>query len=236
MAETTRIRLPYLDAAQAQKHVTVNEALARLDMAAAGRAETMTLTAPPASPAEGEAHLIAAGATGAWAGQGGKLALFLNGGWEFIPPWAGWRLWVADAGGVAVHDGNDWRLEHQPVSPGGALSALRQAEIDHAVGTGATSVTAAVVPDKAIVLGVTGRVVEAIGGATGWSLGVAGSPDRYGSGIGVAVNSYAHGVSGSPLAYYGDTPLLLTAEGGSFAGGTVRLAVHYLELSPPRAV
>jgi len=207
MADTPRIRLPFLNAAQAQKHVTVNEA-----------------------------HLVAAGATGAWAGQDGALALFLNGGWEFIPPWAGWRLWVAAEGGFALHDGAGWRLADQPVSPGGGLSALRQAEIDHAVGTGATSATAAFIPDKAIVLGVTGRVIEAITGATGWSLGASGSPERYGSGIGAALNSYAHGVTGTPLAYYGGSSLLLTAEGGSFTGGAVRLVAHYFELSPPRAV
>ncbi len=236
MADTPRIRLPLLDAAQAQKHVTVNEALARLDVVAAARVETMMLTAPPGTPADGEAHLVATGAAGAWSGQDGKLAVFLNGGWEFMTPWAGWRLWVAAESGVAVHDGAGWRLVQQLVSPGGALSAVRQAEINHAVGSGATSETAAFIPDKAIVLGVTGRVIEAIPGATGWSLGVAGSPDRYGSGLGVAQNSFAHGVTGSPLAYFGGSALLLTAEGGSFAGGTVRLVAHYLELAPPRAV
>jgi len=43
-------------------------------------------------------------------------------------------------------------------------------------------------------------------------------------------------VTGTPLAYYGGSSLLLTAEGGSFTGGAVRLVAHYFELSPPRAV
>ena len=34
MAETAKLTLPLLEAAQAQKHVTVNEALVRLDAAA----------------------------------------------------------------------------------------------------------------------------------------------------------------------------------------------------------
>jgi hypothetical protein len=33
-----------------------------------------------------------------------------------------------------------------------------------------------------------------------------------------------------------DTPLVVTAEGGSIAGGTVRLAAHFAELSLPEAV
>jgi hypothetical protein len=196
----------------------------------------MHLTAPPPSPAEGEAHIVAAGASGGWAGQEGAAAVFLNGGWDFVAPWAGWRLWVGDQGGVAVHDGSGWHLAQQPVSQGGALTALRIVEIDHSVTAGSSSATPAFIPDKAIVLGVTARVTAAITGASSWDLGVSGSPDRYGTGFGTGAGSYAHGVSGTPLAYYGGSSLLLTAQGGSFAGGTVRIAAHYFELSPPRAV
>jgi hypothetical protein len=65
---------------------------------------------------------------------------------------------------------------------------------------------------------------------------VAGSDNRYGSGLGLALNSYLRGLSGAPVTYYADTPLLLTAEGGAFAAGTVRLALHLVELEPPQAV
>ncbi|HUF88134.1 MAG TPA: DUF2793 domain-containing protein [Thermohalobaculum sp.] len=236
MSNSPRIGLPYLDAAQAQKHVTMNEALARLDMAAAGRAETMSLASPPASPVEGDAHIVPAGADGAWAGEDGNVAVYLNGGWDFVTPWAGWSLWVASDTGVAVFDGTEWRLTSQPTAPGGAFTLLRQVEIDHAVGAGATSQTAAFIPDKAIVLGVTARVVAEIGGATTWALGVSGSPDRYGTGIGVGLNSHVEGVTSSPLAYYGGSSLLLTAGGGDFTGGSVRIAAHYFQLSAPRSV
>jgi Protein of unknown function (DUF2793) len=236
MSSSPRIGLPYLDAAQAQKHVTVNEALARLDVVAGARVETMTLTAPPATPGEGEAHLVAVGATGDWAGQDGNVAVFLNAGWDFIIPWQGWRLWVDGSLGFAVHDGTDWQLTAEPISLGGALSALRQVEIDHSIGAGSTSQTTLFIPDKAIVLGVTARVTVAITGATSWTLGITGSPDRYGSGIGVGLNSVATGVTGSPLAYYGGSSLLLTATGADFTGGDVRIVAHYFELSPPRSV
>ena len=52
MSDTQRFAMPLLDAAQAQKHVTVNEALARIDALAAGQALTVGDTAPPASPTE----------------------------------------------------------------------------------------------------------------------------------------------------------------------------------------
>ena len=236
MSNSPRIGLPYLDAAQAQKHVTMNEALARLDIVSAARVETRAQASPPVSPLEGEAHIVPAAAGGAWVGQDGNVAAFLNGGWDFITPWAGWRLWVASESGFVAYDGIDWQRVSQPTSPGGALSALRQVEIDHSVAVGSASATTLFIPDKAIVLGVTGRVTTGITGATAWSLGVAGSPTRYGSGIGIGFNAFVHGVTGSPLAYFGGSSLLLIAEGSDFTGGDVRLAVHYFELSPPRSV
>jgi hypothetical protein len=236
MGNSARIGLPYLDAAQAQKHVTMNEALALLDVAASARVEAMGAVTPPTSPVDGDANIVGDGAGGDWTNRDGEVAVFLNGGWEFIAPWAGWRLWVADQAGEAFYDGQKWQLAHQPVSAGGAVTAQLVAEIDHVIAPGATSLTAAFIPDKAIVLGVTSRVIAPITGAIGWQMGVNGSPDRYGSGIGVAANSYAHGVTGSPQAYYGGSSLLLTAEGADFTGGAVRMAVHYFDLSPPREV
>ena len=58
---------------------------------------------------------------------------------------------------------------------------------------------------------------------------------RYGSGLGSEVNSYLVGLSGAPVTYYAPTPLLITAEGGSFASGQIRLAVHVACLIPPRS-
>ena len=88
-----------------------------------------------------------------------------------------------------------------------------------------------------LVYGVTGRVISGISGSlSAWRLGIAGvSPNRYGSGLGLGQGSFARGLTSSPLAYYTDTPLALTAEGGDFSGGSVRLAVHVGELTPPRA-
>ncbi len=234
MSDTPRFAMPLLDAAQAQKHVTVNEALMRADLLGAGRVEERGRAAPPAAPADGEVQIVGAGATGGWAGHDGELALYLNGGWVFVPPWGGCAVWVAAEGARLTWNGGAWVAGHLGGSPGGAATLARVAEIDHVL-SGAVSTTAPVIPDKAVVLGVTGRVLAPITGASGWSLGVAGSPDRYGAGYGTGAGSYAHGVTGQPQAYYGATPLTVTASGGAFTGGTLRLAVHLLELSPPAA-
>ena len=235
MSETPRFAMPLLDAAQAQKHVTVNEALMRADVLGAGRVENRHLPEPPALPVDGNMHIVGTGATGAWAGRDGDLALFLNGGWEFVAPWDGCAVWVAAERTRVTRIGGAWMQEEGGTGPGGAATAARVVEIDHVL-DGAVSTTAPIIPDKAIVLGVTGRVVAEITGATGWSLGIDGSPDRYGSGYGAGAGAYAHGVTGQPQAYYGATPLVITAQGGDFTGGTLRLAVHLMELLPPAAV
>ena len=233
MTETPRFALPLIEAAQAQKHVTVNEALARADALAAGRVEALALTTPPADPGEGTLWGVGTGAGGAFAGQDGRMAVFLNGGWVFADPWEGWGLWNAATGGVWRYRSGGWSAESAGTSPGGAATRLPVAETDHSLASGPSSTTPALIPDKAIVLGVTARVTGGITGATGWQLGVPGAPDRYGSGFGTATGSFAEGVTGQPLAYFGGTPLIVTALGGDFTGGSIRFAVHYLAISAP---
>lgn len=235
MSDTLRLNMPLLDAAQAQKHVTINEALVRVDTLTAARAERRDLTVPPAA-LDGEAYIVASGAGGDWAGQDGRVALALNGGWEFVTPWEGLSLWLTTEGGRTTFAGGVWIDGHSAGGPGGATTMLRVIEADHVLSAGPVSTTVAIIPDKAIVYGVTARVTQPITGATAWSIGVAGSPNRYGTGYGTALNAFAHGVSGQPQAYYGGTPFDLSAEGSDFTGGTIRLAVHVAEVAPPLPV
>tara|TARA_E500000318_G_scaffold107651_1_gene117259 strand:- start:286 stop:489 length:204 start_codon:yes stop_codon:yes gene_type:complete len=55
---TPRLGLPWLMPAQAQKHVTVNEALARLDMLVQASVLSRTLSGQPETPSEGEGYLL----------------------------------------------------------------------------------------------------------------------------------------------------------------------------------
>ena len=56
---TTNLLLPYILAAQAQKHVTHNDALRLLDGLVQLSVKGRDLTAPPASPAEGARYIVA---------------------------------------------------------------------------------------------------------------------------------------------------------------------------------
>ena len=90
---TARLGLPLLQPAQAQKHITHNEALARLDHITQLVIEEAGGTTPPTAPLEGATYFVGTGGIGDWSGQDGTLAAFFSGGWEFITPQDGWRLW-----------------------------------------------------------------------------------------------------------------------------------------------
>ena len=238
MTETPNFALPLLATHQAQKHVTVNEALVRIDALSRPRVQSCDLTMPPVAPAEGDAWIVAPGGADAWAGHDGEMAFFVNGGWAFHAFEFGASVWDATAREHRVFDGVNWVAHGSAVGEGGATTRSYVLSFQHDLGAGATSVTAEVIPSHAIVLGVTARVVQPITGSglTGFSLGVAGAVDRYGSGLGVALNAWAKGVTGQAVTYYADTPLVLTAEGGDFAQGAVQIALHLTELIPPRSV
>lgn len=104
-----RLALPYLLPGQAQKHVTVNEGLMRLDALVQLAVHRRDLSAPPAAPEEGACQIVGPGPSGGWAGQAGRVALFAGGGWQILTPRAGWRAWVEAEGIELIHDGSAWR-------------------------------------------------------------------------------------------------------------------------------
>lgn len=108
MTDTPRLALPLIEAAQAQKHVTHNEALLRLDAQIQLAVLDRDLAVPPVTPTDGDAWLVAAGATGDWTGMNGRIAAHRAGAWLFLEPRAGWLCWVADESRLLVHDGAAW--------------------------------------------------------------------------------------------------------------------------------
>ena len=109
MSDTTpNLILPYIMPAQAQKHVTHNEAIRALDCIVQLTVVTRGAASPPGSPADGTRHIVAAGATGIWAGRTGQIAAFQDGAWIFYAPREGWRAWIADEGVLAAWNDTAW--------------------------------------------------------------------------------------------------------------------------------
>ena len=72
---TTKLGLPFIMPAQAQKHVTHNEALQRLD-AIVHLSIVSEENAPPEGPDDGACYLVGAAPTDTFSGHAGTLAIF----------------------------------------------------------------------------------------------------------------------------------------------------------------
>jgi hypothetical protein len=108
MSATARLSLPYIAPQQAQKQVTYNEAMARLDQLVQPSVKSRTTATPPGSPAEGDTYIVAPSPTGAWTGQAGRLACWLAGAWSFTVPANGWLAYVVDTAEIAVCQSGAW--------------------------------------------------------------------------------------------------------------------------------
>jgi len=92
-----RLKLPLLAAAQAQKEVTHNEALALADIAVQAVVQSVAPAAVPVAPVPGQCWIVGPAPNGVWAGQAGRIAAFTSGGWRFLVPFEGMQAWsVAD--------------------------------------------------------------------------------------------------------------------------------------------
>ncbi len=192
----------------------------------------------PSTPTDGQTYAVPVGATGAWLGQDHKVALFLNGGWMFVDGQGGWTAWVNDEAVQVRFLGGVWDVVSNVQNTALGFSQMVDVQFDHQIVAGPTNQTAVVIPHHSSVVGVTARVIEEIvfAGASDFNLGVSGSNNRYGSGFGHFKNTYIQGLTGQPLTYYSDTPLLLTANGGDFVSGVIRFVIHTTALTPPDAV
>ena len=112
MATTTHLGVVLLEQSQAQKDVTVNEALARIDAILNTGAISRTLAAPPGSPAEGDVYLVASsGATDDWEGQENAIAYFDGGIWRFMVPQEGMSLWLRSEDKFYIWFNDEWNAE-----------------------------------------------------------------------------------------------------------------------------
>lgn len=129
MSDTTsKLQLPILAADQAQKHVTHNEALLHLDALVQAAVIDRDLSAPPATPAAGDAYIVAAAASGDWSGKEGQLAVWRDNAWYFHQPREGWRVWVQDEDVLLVFDGAGWITFSGGGGGGGGITSLNPAD------------------------------------------------------------------------------------------------------------
>lgn len=108
MTTTNNLNLNLVQQNQAQKEVTVNEALIAIDALINIGAENIGQITPPSSPNDGEIYIIGSLANNDWLGQDNKIAWFY-GNWRFIAPKEGISLWVKDKDKFYYYDGTMWQ-------------------------------------------------------------------------------------------------------------------------------
>jgi len=121
---STHLLLPYILASQAQKHVSHNEALRLLDAMVQLSVLDRDLTTPPVSPADGDRHIAASGATGLWSGWDLNVAFWVDGVWMRLVPRPGWLAWIADEAAFVVWNGSAWDPVGEPVDVSDAIFSL----------------------------------------------------------------------------------------------------------------
>ena len=113
MATTPNLVMTYIASSQAQKEITHNDALNDLDFLVQPAVLDTTLATPPASPATGDAYIIAASPTGAWSGFANGIAGYYA-GWKIKMPEAGWVAYVRNSNRMMYYTGSAWALLTTP--------------------------------------------------------------------------------------------------------------------------
>lgn len=226
--------MPYIEAAQAQKHVTHNEALRILDGVTQLSVIDRDLTAPPGGESDGDRYIIASSATGAWSGKDLNIAFWQDGAWRFLVPREGWRCWIEDEGIMLVYDNNNWFPLFGVRTPNGAQLFMPTLEEELTALSGPSVESNIDIPNGSWVQAVACRTTTLITGATSYSVGVTGELTKFGSGLSVSAGASNFGLIGGQ-AYYADTPIVITPAGGDFTGGAIRISILCHQVVPPQS-
>lgn len=110
MSNTSNLALPYLAAGQAQKHVTLNDSLRRLDAIVQLSVVSATTSAQPGSPSDGAVYIVPSGKSGAdWSAYANwSLGYYRDGAWEQVAPREGWLACVQDTDLLLHYTGSAW--------------------------------------------------------------------------------------------------------------------------------
>ncbi|WP_042195858.1 DUF2793 domain-containing protein [Paenibacillus camerounensis] len=152
------------------------------------------LTAPPASPLEGDRYIIPAAATGIWAGKSSQIAEYQSAAWVYYPPAVGWTAYVDDEQKIYSWNGSAW------VRTGGALQTIT-------AGNGLTGG------------GQADSVTLNIGAGSGITVTADAIAVTAGKGITVDANGVAANIDGSSIVYdaaNGNKLTVASIDGGTF--------------------
>jgi hypothetical protein len=113
MVVTKHLQLPLLAPAQAQKHVTHNEALLTLDVLCQASVISRSFNSPPENPVAGDRYLVCQSTNldqnnHPWNGKTNALALWRDSSWHYFYPQFGWLIFVQSEQQFVFWNGQNW--------------------------------------------------------------------------------------------------------------------------------
>lgn len=124
MENSEKLHLPYIMPSQAQKHVTHNEAIRKLDAIVQLSAKSWGLATPPNTPLAGDRYIIADNASGTWFNKSGQIAAWQDEAWHFYEPREGWLAWLEDTKSIIVFAEGEWMAIDQSNNTSNMLERL----------------------------------------------------------------------------------------------------------------
>lgn len=106
---TQNLDLPFIAPAQAQKHITVNTAFQKLDIAINITVREVNMTTPPSDAVEGERFALAEAPIDDWISHSGDVAAWQNGAWEFYSAPSGTLIWNKEDQAIYVKQAANWQ-------------------------------------------------------------------------------------------------------------------------------
>jgi len=233
MSKTARLGLPYIMQAQAQKEVTHNQTLNRLDIYINPVAEDIVDDLPIAAK-EGTIYIMH-----------NELAQYTDGYWSFYPALEYMEVMVLEENKKFVFSKNQWtplgypeqsyeskeqsnknvKTSHKNKEQ---LLTIEQWEEDIAM-SGKVITSKNIIPHHSMVIAVNIWVIEAITGVPSFAVGVKEDPSRYGDKLSVAKDTTNIGMTYHPVTYYYDSPVTIMPNQMEFTGGVIRVSVQYLK-------
>lgn len=166
-----------------------------------------------------------------------QLATVIGGGYADIYPGVGGtiHLYGSSGSGYIGVSGTSVPTLSQ-VSPNGAARQFVQVTTTLSGLSGASVTTVGLIPAKVVLRGAVARVTTAITGAASFEIGDGTDVDRYGTAVAIALGTTtsSSNFTADPESYSSSArEITLTANGGNFTGGAVRLVVWYELMSGP---
>ena len=226
--QSSNLNLSYLAPEQAQKHVSINESFRLLDGISQLSIIDATTTSPPTNSDDGACYLVPDNATGAWAGEHGKIAMRADSSWIYITPRSGWRVWNRSARSLYILDGTEWHVLARTTSP----VSYSMVEGEHRViGITNQQLSAPYIPENHIVIAVQIRILQRITGVEHWFLGVSDYHNLFRDEIFISPGDEFTLTPSFPYYAKTNTRLMMKSErSGSFQNGRIRTRIIVLKL------